>query len=119
MVKCKCNVCGKISDADDLDLDSTDSPAYCPNCESSDFDMTECALRYAEAHGIYQYYVNNLWIEYWSFFKGEGFRFVRHHLLTCDENRETFIPWTPFDNEPIPKFLISEDGGRLYNYNVG
>ncbi len=116
---CKCKYCGRESDAAELDFDQHDRPAYCPECTRNCWDMTHPALVYAEHHGIYEYEVNGLWIEYWSFFNGEGFRFIRHHLITGEENRDVLIPWTSQDGYPVPKFLMSENGGCRYNYNCG
>lgn len=118
-MKCKCKFCGRESDSDELILNEHDVPTYCPHCERSAWDMSRPALIYAERYGIYEYKVNGMWIEYWSFFSGEGFRFIRHHLLTGEENRDVLIPWTAQDDMPVPAFLRSENGGCLYNYNVG
>jgi len=118
-MKCKCKWCGKISDSEELEMNGRDIPTYCPECLRSAWDMTQPALIYAEAKGIYEYKVNGMFIEYWSFFSGEGFRFIRHHLITGEENRDVLIPWTPQDDIPVPAFLKGEHGGTLYNYNVG
>ena len=118
-MKCKCKFCGRVSDAEELELNEQDIPTYCPECERSAWDMSEPALQYAENRGIYEYKVNGMWIEYWSFFSGEGFRFIRRHLLTGDENRDVLIPWDRQCGYPVPAFLKSKTGGCLYNYNVG
>ena len=117
---CKCKFCGAEVDFAEMILDEHDAPKYCPHCERSAWeDMTHPALLYAEAKGVYEYKVNGEWVEYWSFFSGEGFRFVQHNLITGEEFRDGFIPWTMHDGKPLPRFLYGENGGALYNYNCG
>ena len=74
------------------------------------------ALRYAESIGIYEYEVNDHFIEYWSFFGNEGWYFIRHDL---EAGKEVFrganIPWDGL----IPRFLLTEDGATKYNYMEG
>lgn len=83
------------------------------------------ALCYAEQIGVIEYSVNGKWIEYWSFFPGEGFRFIQRNLDTGEENREGFIPWTLESGRPLPEFLKETDPNNdavwwcRYNYNVG
>ena len=82
-------------------------------------DWQEEALKYAESIGIYEYEVNDKYIEYWSFFgRHEGWYFVRYDL----EKQETAfrganIPWD--DDAQIPKFLLRPNGCTRYNYMVG
>lgn len=117
---CKCKYCGQESDSEELVLNEHDAPTYCPHCDRSAWEnLDHPALIYAERHGIYEYRVNGFWIEYWSFFPGEGFRFIQHHLITGEENRDALIPWDNMCDRPVPAFLKSENGGCLYNYNCG
>lgn len=81
--------------------------------------MADLARRRAEQIGVYEYKVNGKFMEYWSFFSGEGFRFIQFNLLTGEERREGFIPWRREDGIPVPAFLKSASGTTLYNYNVG
>lgn len=81
--------------------------------------MEHEALIYAEKIGICEYVVNEDWIEYWSFFPGEGFRFVQRNLITGEENRDGLIPWDKNCGRPRPKFLINERGWTIYNYICG
>ena len=119
-MKVTCGYCGQTFDANDLSLDEHDEPRWCPNCDHDCWiDMNDEALKYAESIGIYEYEVQRQYIEYWSFFKGEGFRFVRRNLISGVEDRGTLIPWTMADPYPVPKFLRTEGGATLYNYNVG
>lgn len=75
------------------------------------------ALIYAEQIGIYEYEVNGDWMEWFSFYHGEGWYFVRRNLLDGDERRELAIEWSEL--LPVPKFLKTESGATKYNYNVG
>jgi len=78
------------------------------------------ALFHAEKIGVYEYKLNGDWMEYWSYFPGEGFRFIQYNVQDGMEYRDGFIPWDlQRDRRPIPAFLISEHGGTLYNYNIG
>ena len=78
------------------------------------------ALFHAEKIGITEYVLNDDWMEYWSFFPGEGFRFIRYNVQDGTEYRDGFIPWNgKNDNRPVPAFLKTEDGATLYNYNCG
>ena len=38
-VTIRCTWCGKTSDSDELDMDQTDRPAYCPVCGHGQFDI--------------------------------------------------------------------------------
>ena len=115
-----CKFCGKTFDVEQLDSDEFDAPRWCPECGKDDWkDMSEEALRYAESIGVYEYEVQGQYMEYWSFFTGEGFRFIRRNLITDEEDRETLIPWTPDCCWPTPRFLRTEYGATRYNYNVG
>jgi len=118
-MKAKCLWCGAEVDVEKMDLDEHDSHAYCPHCERSAWDASKIAQMYAEKNGIYEYKSNGLWIEYWSFFTGEGFRFIRHNLVTDEENRDVLIQWEPTGHYPVPAFLKGPNGGALYNYNCG
>lgn len=83
------------------------------------------ALLYCEDKGISEYLVNGEWLEYWSFFPGEGFRFIRRNLDTNEEVRDGFIPWDKRDGRPVPAFLKEVDANNealwwcKYNYNIG
>lgn len=118
-MKRKCQNCGAVVEITEGLLG--DSKIDCPEC--GHYIMAEIeaqALLHAENVGIYEYAVNDDGImEYWSFFPGEGFRFIQHNLNTGEEQREGFIPWQREDGLPVPMFLKSENGGCLYNYNVG
>lgn len=74
------------------------------------------ALRYAESIGVYEYEVNDHFIEYWSFFGNEGWYFIRYDL---EAGKEVFrganIPWDGL----IPRFLLTESGATKYNYLEG
>lgn len=76
------------------------------------------ALRYAETVGIIEYQVNGNLMEYWSFFGGEGWYFIRRDL---DQGKDVFrgahIPFVP--EMGIPSFLKTDNGALLYNYNIG
>ena len=85
----------------------------------SDRDWEAEALRRAEDIGVYQYSVNDRFMEYWSFFgKAEGWYFIRYDLgLEKEVFRGANIPW---DAEArIPAFLKTKDGSTLYNYLEG
>lgn len=74
------------------------------------------ALMYAESIGIYEYEVNDHFIEYWSFFGNEGWYFIRHDLESGkDVFRGANIPWEGL----IPRFLLTESGATKYNYLEG
>lgn len=81
-------------------------------------DWEKEALRRAEATGVYEYYVNGKYMEYWSFYGREGWYFVRYDL---EAGKEVFrganIPWD--DEAQIPSFLKTEDGATKYNYMEG
>jgi hypothetical protein len=76
------------------------------------------ALRYAETVGIIEYQVNGNLMEYWSFFSGEGWYFIRRDL---DKEEDVFrgahIPFIP--EMGVPSFLKTNGGATLYNYNIG
>lgn len=83
-------------------------------------EYDELALKRAEEIGVIEYAVNGNLMEYWSFFEGEGWYFIRYDL---DAKMEVFrganIPFHKTFPKPIPAFLMSKNGGCLYNYNVG
>ena len=122
-MKKTCNFCGAEIDLHEVVPDM--SHVDCPKCGS--YLMAEIehqAICYAEKIGVYEYDVNeDGWMEYWSFFPGEGFRFVQHNLNDGEEKRDGFIPWDK--GMPIPMFLreFNPDGPLMwkthYNYNVG
>lgn len=77
------------------------------------------ALRHAETIGVYEYAVNDRFMEYWSFFgKGEGWYFIRYDL---GRGKEVFrganIPWD--DEARVPSFLKTAEGLTKYNYMEG
>ena len=76
------------------------------------------ALCYAEKHGIYEYAVNEKYMEYWSMYD-EGFYFFRVNLDTEDRRLEAIISWHKDDGIPVPTFLTTDDGATRYNYFVG
>ena len=126
-MKCYCKRCGRELEVDKLNIDDESPSANCPDCGS--FVMTETeheAILYAEKTGVYEYDVNeDGWFEYWSFFPGEGFRFVQYNLWTGEEHRDGFIPWKKEDDIPVPMFLKEMDPknpgswATKYNYNCG
>ena len=71
------------------------------------------ALRYAETVGITEYQVNGNLMEYWSFFSGEGWYFIRRDL---DQGKDVFrgahIPFVP--EMGVPAFLQTDSGATLY-----
>lgn len=77
-------------------------------------NLTDEALAYCEEHGIYEVYKQrgNV-ITYYSFFGKEGFLKVTKNIKTGKETREDLR------YKEVPKFLISENGGVLYNYFTG
>lgn len=81
-------------------------------------DWEHAALVRAESIGVYEYYVNGKFMEYWSFYGSEGWYFVRYDL---EKGEETFrganIPWD--DDAKIPAFLTTETGATKYNYMEG
>lgn len=86
--------------------------------KDSDRDWQHDALVYAERIGVYEYKVNGKYMEYWSFYGEEGWYFVRYDLEAAKETfRGANIPWEP--DEKIPAFLLTSDGGTLYNYMEG
>lgn len=118
-VKYKCGFCGEEVTADQMDRNQQDIPAYCPFCEKVAWkDKDQYAVLVAEEKGIYEYDRNGDWLEYWSYFGGEGYRFIQYDMLTGNEFRDGFIPIpaadTFVDGRPIPKFLRGH-----YNYNCG
>lgn len=118
-VKYKCGFCGEEVTADQMDRNQQDIPAYCPFCEKVAWkDKDQYAVLVAEEKGIYEYDRNGDWLEYWSYFSGEGYRFIQYDMLTGNEFRDGFIPIpaadTFVDGRPIPKFLRGH-----YNYNCG
>lgn len=76
------------------------------------------ALRYAEHHGIYEYCVNNHYMEYWSMYD-EGFYFFRVDLDTNFRTLICFLEWHKNDGTPVPAFLKTETGATKYNYFCG
>lgn len=81
-------------------------------------DYKEEALRYAEDHGIYEYKVNEKYIEYWSMYE-DGFYFVRVNLDTEESLLVCHIEWHKEDGIPVPAFLKTESGATKYNYFCG
>lgn len=85
-----------------------------------DKEYQEKALKRAEEIGVIEYNVNLNLMEYWSFYESEGWYFVRYDL---DSKTEVFrganIPFNRSLPKPIPAFLLSKNGGCLYNYCVG
>lgn len=80
----------------------------------------EKALNRAEEFGIVEYEVNGNLMEYWSFYDGEGWYFVRYDLdMKVEVFRGANIPFYNSLGTPIPAFLVSPRGGLLYNYNIG
>ena len=79
-------------------------------------DWEHIALVYAESIGIYEYEINDHFMEYWSFYGNEGWYFIKYDL---EDGKEVFrganIPWEGL----IPKFLLTESGSTKYNYLVG
>lgn len=74
------------------------------------------ALKYAESIGVYEYEVNDHFMEYWSFYGNEGWYFIRYDLEACKEVfRGANIPWEGL----IPRFLLTESGATKYNYLEG
>ena len=125
-IKFKCEFCGNESTAFDMDMDERDIPAYCPHCGKRQWkDREEYGRLVAEHIGVYEFVVNGNWLEYWSFYPGEGFRFVQFDLTTGEENRDGFIPWKKEDGIPVPSFLKEVDANNealwwcKYNYNIG
>lgn len=121
----KCDHCGTEIDLHEVEPGM--SHVDCPKC--GEYLMSEIehqAICHAEKIGVYEYAVNeDGWMEYWSFFPGEGFRFIQHNLNTGEEKRDGFIPWDKNEGMPIPMFLREwNPEGPLnwkthYNYNVG
>lgn len=124
-MKRKCQFCGAEIEITEEMLG--ESKIDCPECGHYICAEIEAqALLYAEKIGIYEYSVNeDGWLEYWSFFPGEGFRFIQHNLNTGEEHRDGFIPWDKNSEIPIPMFLREwNPEGPLnwrthYNYGVG
>lgn len=124
MSSMKCKHCGGEFKLEDIDPNM--SRVACPLC--GEYLMAEIehqAICYAEKIGVYEYEINeDGWFEYWSFFPGEGFRFVQHNLNTGEERRDGFIPWNKDDGIPVPMFLQEPIPNTMswatkYNYNVG
>ena len=124
-MKRKCQNCG--CDVEIAEEMFGESKIDCPKCGQYICAEIEAqALLYAENTGITEYEVNeDGWFEYWSFFPGEGFRFVQHNLNTGEECRDGFIPWQRECGIPVPSFLKEFDPNNdalwwcKYNYNVG
>lgn len=113
-----CIHCGAEIELTDVEPEM--SHVKCPHCGG--YLMSEIehqALCYAEKIGVYEYAVNeDGWMEYWSYFSGEGYRFIRHNLNDGEERRDVLIP----DDLPTPMFLKEFKNGRwvtFYNYNCG
>lgn len=103
-------------------------PAFGLACDTVDFyaervgipwserDWKSEAIKRAETIGVYDYAVNDRFMEYWSFFgKKEGWYFIRYDL---GRGKEVFrganIPW---DGEAqVPSFLKTAEGEPKYNY---
>ena len=123
-MKRRCQRCGaEVEISEDM---LGESRIDCPECGHYICAEIEAqAVLYAEKTGIIEYEVNDDgWFEYWSFFPGEGFRFVQHNLNDGEEHRDGFIPWQKEDGIPVPSFLKEYNGKRKmwwtkYNYNVG
>ena len=75
-------------------------------------------LRYAERHGIYEYSVNQNYMEYWSLYE-DGFYFYRIDLNTNERNEVCHLPWQKEDGYPVPAFLKTPEGYTKYNYFEG
>lgn len=79
---------------------------------------TSKAREWAEAIGVTEYNVNGRFMEYWSFYGGLGWYFVRHDL---DKGEDVFrganIPFG--EDSPIPAFLLTKTGATLYNCCLG
>jgi len=124
-MKRKCQNCGTEVEITDEMLG--ESKIECPECGHYICAEIEAqAVLHAEKIGVYEYEINeDGWMEYWSFFPGEGFRFIQHNLNTGEERRDGFIPWRKEDGLPVPSFLKEfQDGNPAvwwtkYNYNVG
>ena len=117
LVMYKCAHCGNEASAFDMDLDERDIPAYCPVCGKRNWmDKKQYSILVCEKIGVYEFKLNGDWLEYWTLYE-DGFRFVRFNLVTGEENRDTLINWSPLD--PVPSFLLNENGATLYNYFVG
>ena len=79
----------------------------------------DLALRYAEAHGVYEYKVNREYMEYWSLYE-DGFYFYRVDLNSLQKEQVCFLRWQKEDGYPIPAFLLTEvTGYTKYNYFEG
>lgn len=81
-------------------------------------DYNQKALTYAEQHGIYEYKVNEKYMEYWSLYD-EGFYFRRVNLDTFDYMQVCHLEWHKEDGIPVPAFLKTESGATKYNYFCG
>lgn len=122
----KCNNCGRELKITDLIIEPDNPIAKCPCGEPVMTEIEHKAICHAEKIGVYEYAVNDDgWFEYWSFFPGEGFRFIQHNLNDGEERRDGFIPWNKEDGIPVPMFLKEYDQNNTdiwwckYNYNVG
>lgn len=79
----------------------------------------DMALRYAERHGVYEYKVNQQYMEYWSMYE-RGFYFYRIDLDTDERTEVCHLPWKKEDGYPVPAFLLTEvEGFTKYNYFEG
>lgn len=79
----------------------------------------DIALRYAERHGVYEYKVNQKYMEYWSLYD-RGFYFYRIDLDTEERTEVCHLPWKKEDEYPVPAFLLTEvEGYTKYNYFKG
>ena len=76
------------------------------------------ALLYAEKHGVYEYKVNQNYMEYWSMYE-RGYYFYRIDLNTNERTEVCHLPWRKEDGYPVPAFLRTEKDGTLYNYFEG
>ena len=86
------------------------------DAEEAEKSWVEDAIRYSESIGVYEFDVNGHFMEYWTFYGGEGWYFVRYDLKAGKEVfRGAKIP----DTSLTPKFLLTEDGAAKYNYMEG
>ena len=81
-------------------------------------DYKQKAISYAEQLGIYEFKVNENYLEYWSLYI-DGFHFSRVNLDTFINVEVCVLPWKQEDNIPVPAFLKNEHGATLYNYMIG
>lgn len=75
---------------------------------------TALAREYAAKIGVSHFSTNGKLVEYWAYFGGDGWYFVRYDLEKGEEVfRGAKIPWT--GEEQIPAFL-KDASGKHYNY---